>query len=163
MFRNYTQIDGKLCLDKDSSSKLLRWGRETYSVSDNKVGPSREGCWLSTRAQLLETKVTAVCTGTGEGRTGTAPVLHGEVLQMWSYSALLYSVILLTYWNHGEDKPVHFNNQRETGSKIKLHDSTRKYYKENNTSVSISTGTLSVPGKRKLLHFIFCIPSPSSA
>lgn len=46
-------------------------------MSDNKVGPSRERCWLSTRAQLLETKVTAVCTGIGEGRPGTAPVLHG--------------------------------------------------------------------------------------
>lgn len=46
-------------------------------MSDNKVGPSQERCWLSTRAELLETKVTAVCTGTGEGRPGTAPVLQG--------------------------------------------------------------------------------------
>lgn len=46
-------------------------------MSDNKVGPSRERCWLTTQAQLLETKVTAVCTGTGEGRPGTAPVLQG--------------------------------------------------------------------------------------
>lgn len=160
MFRNYTQIDGKLCLDKDSGSKLLRWVRETYSVSDNKVGPSRERCWLSTRAQLLETKVTAVCTGTGEGRSGTAPELHGEVLQTWSYSALLYSVILLiTSWNHAEDKQVHFNNQQQTGPKIKLHASTRKSYKDNNTSVSISTERHHVPGKRKLLDFTFRIPS----
>lgn len=35
-------------------------GVQTYSVSDNKVSPSRERCWLSNRVQLLETKVTAL-------------------------------------------------------------------------------------------------------
>lgn len=29
-------------------------------MSDNKVSPSQERCWLSNRVQLLETKVTAV-------------------------------------------------------------------------------------------------------
>lgn len=33
-------------------------GVQTYSMSDNKVSPSQEGCWLSSGVQRIETKVT---------------------------------------------------------------------------------------------------------
>lgn len=33
-------------------------GVQTYCMSDNKVSPSQEGCWLSSRVQRIETKVT---------------------------------------------------------------------------------------------------------
>ena len=39
------------------------------TVSENKVSPSLERCWLTSRAQLLETKVTALWLGKG-GKAG---------------------------------------------------------------------------------------------
>lgn len=49
-------------------------GVQTYSMSDNKVSPSQEGCWLSSGVQRIETKVTILWLWEGHesgGQTGT--------------------------------------------------------------------------------------------
>lgn len=48
--------DVEVCVNKRETERAA----QTYSVSDNKVSPSRERCWLSNRVQLLETKVTVL-------------------------------------------------------------------------------------------------------
>ncbi len=49
-----------LRVNKRETGRETERGMQTYSMSDNKVSPSQERCWLSNRVQLLETKVTAL-------------------------------------------------------------------------------------------------------
>lgn len=55
-----------LRVNKRETERETERGVQTYSMSDNKVSPSRERCWLSNRVQLLETKVTALWLGEGQ-------------------------------------------------------------------------------------------------
>ena len=47
-------------MNKRETDRGKERGVQTYSMSDNKVSPSRERCWFSNTVQLLETKVTAL-------------------------------------------------------------------------------------------------------
>lgn len=45
-------------------------GVQTYSMSDNKVSPSQEGCWLSSRVRRIETKVAGLWFARGTRESG---------------------------------------------------------------------------------------------